>query len=45
MANNIDFYETEQANELAKAYQNGILNGSNQDGLFLICLFLCLYYN
>lgn len=42
MVNNVDFYETEEATQLANAYNNEIFKGKNLDWLFLICLFLTL---
>lgn len=40
MANETDFYETPEANQLAEAYQT---NKNQNDILILVCLFFVLY--
>jgi len=42
MKNSFDFYETDKAGQLAKAYNNEFSKNINLDWLFLICLFLTI---
>ena len=42
MANNLEFYDTEEASQLAEAYQNEIFKDNALNLLFLVCLFLTL---
>lgn len=43
MTINPDFYESDEANQLAQAYHEEFFKSKNTDWLFLICLFLSLY--